>query len=172
MRAWNPTGIVLSGGPNSVYDEGAPGAPRELLDVAPVLGVCYGMNLVAHLTGGTIEPAHRREYGRAEIEVVESRGIFEGSNAGERTVVWMSHGDQVTALPDGFEVLARTSSSPGGKPGAPSSYTELGPPLRMIPVGFQSRTHSTSCARAGGWISEYTRASRTRRAMSWVNCEP
>jgi GMP synthase (glutamine-hydrolysing) len=112
VRAWGPTGIILSGGPSSVYDEGAPGAPRELLDVAPVLGVCYGMNLIAHLTGGTIQPAHHREYGRAEIEVTQPNGIFEGFGAGERTVVWMSHGDQVSALPDEFEVLARTASSP------------------------------------------------------------
>jgi GMP synthase (glutamine-hydrolysing) len=112
VRSWGPTGIILSGGPNSVYDDGAPGAPRELLDVAPVLGVCYGMNLLAHMTGGTIEPAHRREYGRAEIEVAAPRGIFEGFGAGERTVVWMSHGDQVSALPEEFEVLARTFNSP------------------------------------------------------------
>src|SRR5215213_9956264 len=71
VRDWRPTGIVLSGGPSSVYDDGAPGAPRELLDVAPVLGVCYGMNLIAHLEGGRIQPAERREYGRAEIEIAE-----------------------------------------------------------------------------------------------------
>jgi GMP synthase (glutamine-hydrolysing) len=112
VRAWNPTGIILSGGPNSVYDEGAPGAPAELLDVAPVLGVCYGMNLIAHLSGGTIEPAHRREYGRADIEVAEGEGVFAGFATGERTAVWMSHGDQVSALPAEFEVLARSQNSP------------------------------------------------------------
>jgi GMP synthase (glutamine-hydrolysing) len=112
VRDWRPTGIVLSGGPNSVYDEGAPGAPRELLDVAPVLGVCYGMNLLAHLTGGRVEPAHRREYGRAEIEVVEGDGLFACFGAGERTHVWMSHGDQVVELPREFQVLARSPNSP------------------------------------------------------------
>ena len=112
VREWAPTGIILSGGPNSVYDEGAPRAPRELLDVAPVLGVCYGMNLIAHLSGGEIQSADRREYGRADIEVTDTGSLFAGFDRGERTPVWMSHGDQVAALPDAFEVLARTGNSP------------------------------------------------------------
>jgi GMP synthase (glutamine-hydrolysing) len=109
---WNPTGIILSGGPNSVYDEGAPSAPNGLLDVAPVLGVCYGMNLIAHLLGARIVPAKEREYGRAEIEVQEPAGLFAGFSRGERTPVWMSHGDQVVAVPDELEVVARSGSSP------------------------------------------------------------
>jgi GMP synthase (glutamine-hydrolysing) len=112
VREWNPTGIILSGGPNSVYDRGAPTAPRELLHVAPVLGVCYGMNLIAHLEGGRIEPADRREYGRAEIEVAEPDGLFAGFARGERTPVWMSHGDQVAGLPPEFAAVARTANSP------------------------------------------------------------
>ena len=112
VRAWNPTGIILSGGPNSVYDAGAPGAPRELLDVAPVLGVCYGMNLIAHLEGGHIQPAERREYGRAEIEIADVDGLFAGFGAGERTPVWMSHGDQVLTLPPDFTAVARSANSP------------------------------------------------------------
>jgi len=112
VRNWRPTGIILSGGPNSVYDAGAPGAPPELLDVAPVLGVCYGMNLIAHLSGARIEPAHRREYGRADIQVAAPRGLFEGFDGGERTPVWMSNGDQVKALPPEFEVLAQSANSP------------------------------------------------------------
>jgi len=112
IRAWNPTGIVLSGGPSSVYDEGAPTAPIELFDVAPVLGVCYGMNLIAHLHGAHIQPAQRREYGRADIEVREPSGLFAGFDAGERTPVWMSHGDQVAELPNVFEVLASSEGSP------------------------------------------------------------
>jgi len=112
IRDWNPTGIILSGGPNSVYDEGAPGAPRELLDVAPVLGVCYGMNLIAHLAGGIIQPAHRREYGRAEIEIAEPDGLFAGFRPGDRTPVWMSHGDQVSGLPPDFTPVARSANSP------------------------------------------------------------
>ena len=66
IRAWQPTGIVLSGGPRSVYDEDVPTADPAVLDVAPVLGICYGMNLIAHLTGGAVTRADRAEYGRAE----------------------------------------------------------------------------------------------------------
>lgn len=112
IRAWNPTGIILSGGPNSVYDEGAPTAPIELLDVAPVLGVCYGMNLIVQLEGGRITPAREREYGRAMLEVLEPGGLFEGFAAGEQTQVWMSHGDQVAALPPGYVTVASSGSSP------------------------------------------------------------
>jgi len=112
VRDWNPTGIILSGGPNSVYDEGAPGAAEGLLEVAPVLGVCYGMNLLAHMSGGRIQPASHREYGRAEIEVVRGDGLFAGFGGGERTPVWMSHGDQVVELPDEFVVAARSANSP------------------------------------------------------------
>ena len=112
IREWNPTGIILSGGPNSVYDAGAPGAPAGLLDLAPVLGVCYGMNLIAHLSGGRIQPATHREYGRAEIEVAADEGLFAGFGEGARTPVWMSHGDQVAELPADFVVAARSANSP------------------------------------------------------------
>ncbi|MGZ8411804.1 MAG: glutamine-hydrolyzing GMP synthase [Gemmatirosa sp.] len=112
IREWAPTGIILSGGPNSVYDAGAPTIDPAVLELAPMLGVCYGMNLIAHLHGGTIEPAQHREYGRAEIEVTESAGLFDGFQVGERTNVWMSHGDQVRALPEQFVPIARTANSP------------------------------------------------------------
>ncbi|MEO7369027.1 MAG: GMP synthase (glutamine-hydrolyzing), partial [Gemmatimonadaceae bacterium] len=76
VREWKPTGIILSGGPNSVYAEGAPLADKELLDVAPILGMCYGMQLIAYLEGAEVKRAGRREYGRAEIEVTEPEGLF------------------------------------------------------------------------------------------------
>jgi GMP synthase (glutamine-hydrolysing) len=111
IREWNPTGIILSGGPNSVYDEGAPTVPAEVLDYAPTLGVCYGMNLIAQLLGGEIAPADRREYGRAELIVDDSDTLFDGFAPGESTPVWMSHGDQVRVMPSGFEVLAHSANS-------------------------------------------------------------
>ena len=111
VRDWNPTGIILSGGPNSVYDDGAPTVPREILDIAPTLGVCYGMNLIVHVLGGEIAPAHRREYGRADLIVDESDTLFDGFVKGESTPVWMSHGDQVRRVPAGFDVLAHSSNS-------------------------------------------------------------
>jgi len=112
IRQWRPTGIILSGGPNSVYDEGAPTAPDGILDVAPVLGVCYGMNLIVELEGGRIQPATEREYGRAMLEVTEASGLFDGFAEHEQTQVWMSHGDQVGALPHGYVPIGRSAGSP------------------------------------------------------------
>jgi GMP synthase (glutamine-hydrolysing) len=111
IRSWHPTGIILSGGPNSVYDEGAPGADRGILEVAPVLGICYGMNLIAQLEGGHIAPARQREYGRAQLEITRPDGLFTGFAAHELTQVWMSHGDLVDRLPDGYLASARSDNS-------------------------------------------------------------
>ncbi len=108
IREWRPDGIILSGGPSSVTDVGAPTIPIELLNVAPVLGVCYGMQLIAHLEGGAVVGAGRREYGRAEVEITDASGLFAGFEAGERTTVWMSHGDHVETVPPGYVATART----------------------------------------------------------------
>src|ERR1044071_2237715 len=115
IRNWKPTGIILSGGPNSVYGEDVPSADPALLDVAPVLGICYGMQLIAHLQGGEVIGAGKREYGRADLVVGESAGLFEGFDQGEKTPVWMSHGDHVDVPPPGFRVTA--SSGSVGTPG-------------------------------------------------------
>ncbi|MDE3173461.1 MAG: glutamine-hydrolyzing GMP synthase [Gemmatimonadota bacterium] len=112
IRDWKPTGIILSGGPNSVYDEGAPTLDAAVLDIAPVLGVCYGMNLIAHISGGEVTHAREREYGRAEVTVVAGGTLFDGFARGERFAAWMSHGDQVRALPAGFTPIARTANAP------------------------------------------------------------
>ena len=112
IREWQPTGIILSGGPNSVYEEGAPLAPREVLDVAPVLGVCYGMQMIAHLEGARVISAGKREYGRADLEIIENEALFQGFEPGERTHAWMSHGDHVDEAPPGYVVTARSSSVP------------------------------------------------------------
>jgi len=112
IRGWAPTGIILSGGPNSVYDDGAPLADADLLDVAPVLAICYGMQLVAHVAGGDVIGAGRREYGRAELVVEEPCGLFEGFQRHESMTVWMSHGDHVDVPPPGFVVTASSQSVP------------------------------------------------------------
>jgi GMP synthase (glutamine-hydrolysing) len=113
IREWAPTGIIFSGGPNSVYDENVPTAQPAALDIAPVLGVCYGMNLIAHLNGGEVAPARSREYGRAEVHVCEDAGpLFRGFDAAEPFIAWMSHGDQVRSLPRGFVSTASSDSSP------------------------------------------------------------
>lgn len=106
-----PHGVVLSGGPASVYDDGAPRCAPELFSSGvPVLGICYGMHLMARQLHGSVAAAERREYGPADLEIVDGAGIFRGLP--ERTPVWMSHGDSVDALPPGFRVLARTANSP------------------------------------------------------------
>jgi len=114
IRAWKPDGIVLSGGPSSVTDVGAPTVDRALLDVAPTLGVCYGMQLIAHLEGGAVIGGGRREYGRAEVDVVEPAGMFGGFTAGERTTVWMSHGDHVDVVPPGYVLTAMSNGVVAG----------------------------------------------------------
>lgn len=113
ISAWRPTGIILSGGPASVYDDGVPRADPGLLELGvPVLGICYGMQLIGQLAGGRVGRAGRREYGRAELEIVHPDSLFRGFEAGSRTPVWMSHGDQLQEPPPGFELLARTPTSP------------------------------------------------------------
>ncbi len=101
-------GIILSGGPASVYAPDAPAVPRELLDLGvPVLGICYGLQWLVQVLGGEVRPAERREFGRASLEVLRAEGVLEG--LADSTVVWMSHGDQVARLPQGFVALARSA---------------------------------------------------------------
>jgi len=112
IREWDPVGVILSGGPSSVYDEGVPSADPELLRSGiPILGICYGMQLIAHLEGGKVNPG-RREYGRAELRVGRDEGIFAGFDAGEPTIVWCSHGDHVDEPPPGYVGVAATASLP------------------------------------------------------------
>ena len=109
-----PKGVILSGGPNSVYAEGAPQLPSWVLDRdLPVLGICYGMQLLAQALGGSVEPGHRKEYGQASITVERSTGdatLFEDTP--NQINVWMSHGDHVSTPPDGFHIIATSPNSP------------------------------------------------------------
>ncbi|MEK6612031.1 MAG: glutamine-hydrolyzing GMP synthase [Gemmatimonadota bacterium] len=108
IREWNPTGIILSGGPSSVTDEGAPAFDPRILDAAPLLGVCYGMQWITLAEGGRVVGGGGREYGRAEVQVVEPAGMFAGFADGEKTTVWMSHGDHVEDAPPGYVVTAKS----------------------------------------------------------------
>ncbi|MCA9605514.1 MAG: glutamine-hydrolyzing GMP synthase, partial [Myxococcales bacterium] len=113
IRELAPQAIVLSGGPASVYEEGAPDVDPAIFDLGlPILGICYGMQLFCRALGGTVEPASEREYGAARIQVVGAEGILESFEADALVDVWMSHGDRVAALPEGFVALGRTDSAP------------------------------------------------------------
>lgn len=108
-----PGAVILSGGPSSVFEEGAPTVDKGVFDLGvPVLGICYGMQLFCHLLGGKVEPAPEREYGPAKITVRENKGVLAGFQVDEEVDVWMSHGDRVAALPPGFGTLATTPSAP------------------------------------------------------------
>ena len=113
VRDWNPTGIILSGGPSSVLDAGAPDVDPAIVDLGvPVLGICYGLQLLAHRLGGVVEAAEEREYGRALVKLERDDVLFEKLPGGAERVAWMSHGDRVLRLPEGFVVLATSESSP------------------------------------------------------------
>ena len=112
IRHFDPKGIILSGGPSSVYDKDAPLPDNAIFDLGvPVLGICYGMQLMAHmLKGGKVGRALKREYGRAEIVVDDTSDLFKGLPI--KSIVWMSHGDRIEKAPSGFVSIAHTDNSP------------------------------------------------------------
>ena len=114
LRAETPKAIILSGGPASVGDPGSPRAPERVFQLGvPVFGICYGQQAMVAQLGGRVEPHHKREFGRAEIDVSGQSPLLEGVwPLGSRDTVWMSHGDRVTALPPGFHVLAQSENAP------------------------------------------------------------
>jgi GMP synthase (glutamine-hydrolysing) len=112
IESRKPRGLILSGGPSSVYDHNAPHPRPELLEAfdRPLLGICYGLQLIAHNLGGNVQPSRSREYGYARLTIVDgSSALFAGLPT--ELDVWMSHGDHVTALPDGFRITAKTADA-------------------------------------------------------------
>ncbi len=119
VRRFDPTGLVLSGGPSSVLWEGAPEADPGLLDLGiPVLGICYGLQWMTHTLGGVVEAADSREYGRAQLKLERGDPLFAGLEEPAERVVWMSHGDRVLRLPEGFDAIASSDHSPFAAVGA------------------------------------------------------
>lgn len=111
IKGKNPKGIIFTGGPASVYAENAPVCDPAIFDLGvPILGICYGMQLMALVLGGTVSRAEQREYGRAMMDITDHEDLFAGVET--TTQCWMSHGDYVTAAPAGFTTLARTANSP------------------------------------------------------------
>ena len=138
VKAQRPAALILSGGPASVYAPKAPSVPKELLELGiPTLGICYGVQFIAHALGGKVEKQAHREYGNAVIEITDTNGLFAG--VGERTEVWMSHGDALTAPPTGFEILAKTPSCP---------LAAIGDPQRKI-YGVQFHPEVTHTPKGG-----------------------
>ncbi len=113
VRELAPAGIILSGGPASVYDQDAPSPDPAILEMGtPLLGICYGMGIITQSDGGVVEKAAAHEYGHAELVVHENDDLLAGFDLDESTVVWMSHGDRLEAMPEGWEVIAASSNSP------------------------------------------------------------
>jgi len=110
LKQEQPKGVILSGGPNSVYQPNAPLPPIDVFDQRiPTLGICYGMQAMAKVLGGTVERADRREYGKAPLQIFEADGLFDAVK--RESVSWMSHGDSVTKPPQGFSVLAKSDNT-------------------------------------------------------------
>lgn len=111
LRQLSPKGIILSGGPNSVYDDAAPQCDPEILLMGiPILGVCYGMQLMVQQLGGKVTRSQRGEYGKASLHIDDPTDLL--TNVEESSTMWMSHGDSCQELPDGFEILAHTDNTP------------------------------------------------------------
>jgi GMP synthase (glutamine-hydrolysing) len=113
IEAFRPDGIILSGGPSSVLDQGAPDLDPGVLELGiPILGICYGLQLLVHRLGGKVEAADDREYGRATLKIERPDPLFEGLDDSSEQIVWMSHGDRVLEIPSGVSVIASSGGSP------------------------------------------------------------
>jgi GMP synthase (glutamine-hydrolysing) len=110
IKALKPDGIILSGGPASIYEKNSPKTDIAVFDLGiPVLGICYGMHFMISAMGGTVEGVGKREYGFAELDIKKAEGLFQGVR--EKSTCWMSHGDAIRRLPRGFEIIASTANT-------------------------------------------------------------
>ena len=134
IRSYSPVGIILSGGPSSVYDKDAPLADKSVFELGvPVLGICYGLQFMVYALGGKVRPAAKREYGHAKVEMQESDSrLFQGLP--KLLAVWMSHGDSAEELPPGFRLTAKT-------PNAVAAIEN--PERKMWAVQFHPEVHHT-----------------------------
>jgi GMP synthase (glutamine-hydrolysing) len=169
-----PKGFILSGGPSSVYEPGAPPLPNYVIQSGlPVLGICYGMQLLTHVLGGRVAPSREREYGPAVIEAAQENALIPQG----RHPVWMSHGDRIEALPPGFTRLASSASSPNAAMGSEQE--------RRFGVQFHPEVHHTPggkemlhrfvigvCGAAADWTPESIIAESVERIRAQVGGEP
>lgn len=113
IKNFSPTGIILSGGPSSVYDKNAPLIDKEIFNLgSPILGICYGAQLITHILGGKVEKSKKREFGLTYIEILQTNKLFKGLRKNKKYKVWMSHSDRIEKLPENFYTLAKTENSP------------------------------------------------------------
>ena len=111
IKEYNPKGIIFTGGPNSVYGEDSATYEKEIFELGiPILGICYGSQLMAHVLGGKVETAPVSEYGHTEVDLDNSSKLFDG--VGDKTVCWMSHTDYIAEAPEGFKITATTPVCP------------------------------------------------------------
>jgi GMP synthase (glutamine-hydrolysing) len=182
----DPAGYILSGGPASVYAPGAPRLPEYVLaSNRPILGICYGMQLLAYHLGGQVDPAAEREYGLAQVEVIDEdnpllRNLRPPNSDLQTLKVWMSHGDRITHVPHGFKILARSDNSPVAAMGDPDRGLyglQFHPEVVHTPQGRQL-LHAflyDVCNCQGGWtprsfVEEATEEIRTKVGTGQVLC--
>jgi GMP synthase (glutamine-hydrolysing) len=175
IQAFDPKGVILSGGPASVTGIDTPRAPQELFDLGlPILGICYGQQTMVAQLGGKVEGSDHREFGRAFVEVKADCALFEGTwTPGAREQVWMSHGDRVTALPDGFTVVAQSEGAPYAAVAdeARKFYgVQFHPEVVHTPHGAQllkTFTH-TICGCSGDWTMDAFREAEVQKIRNQV----
>ncbi|KAJ8764868.1 hypothetical protein K2173_010333 [Erythroxylum novogranatense] len=160
----NPKVVILSGGPHSVHSPDSPTFPYGFVEWAQssgcfVLGICYGLQLMVQSLGGVVQVGQKQEYGRMEIEVEKTMGMFGGKRVGDRQVVWMSHGDEAVQLPDGFEVLARSQQGAVAAVANPAKRfygLQYHPEVTHSPEGMETLRYFLFdvCGVTAGWKME------------------
>jgi GMP synthase (glutamine-hydrolysing) len=170
-----PKGIILSGGPASVTDEGSPRAPQEIVDSGlPILAICYGQQVLCTQLGGAVEGGHAAEFGRADVEILKSSPLFEGIwEVGGKYPVWMSHGDRVTVAPQGFEIIGTSPNAPFAicVNEARRNYTTMfHPEVVHTPDGAKliSNFVHKICGLAGDWTMAEFRATKIAEIRAQV----
>lgn len=160
VRAFEASGVILSGGPASVLDADSPDVDPALFELGtPTLGICYGLQLMVKRLGGEVEASEDREYGRAQLQIDKEDALFEGLSQTDERVVWMSHGDRVLSLPAGFEVLASSGHSPFAAvrcSDAPIWGLQFHPEVAHTDGGLQILENFVChiCQCAGDWTTE------------------
>ncbi|MBI2324931.1 MAG: glutamine-hydrolyzing GMP synthase [Chloroflexi bacterium] len=170
LEAQDVVGVILSGGPASVYDAGAPGIDKRIVEGRwPVLGICYGMHLMAHVLGGEVAPEGKREYGPATLSIEEHGALFEGLAPHERA--WMSHGDSVQRLPPGFRAIAATERLPTAamSDGAKRFGVQFHPEVAHTPRGIDVLRNFLY--RVVGVTGDWTPAAFVEEAVAEIRAE-